>query len=71
MTWKIDIDPSRCIASGMCAALAPERFVLDGAHAVAITADADPDDILLDAADMCPANAITITDDGVEIGPRP
>lgn len=71
MTWKIDVDPGRCIASGMCAALAPERFVLDGDHAVAITADAEPDDVLLDAADSCPATAITITGGGVEIGPRP
>ena len=71
MTWKIEVDPSRCIASGMCVALAPERFSLDGDHAVAITADAEPDDVLLDAADSCPATAITITDNGTEIGPRP
>ena len=71
MTWKVDVDPGRCIASGMCAALAPERFVLAGDHAVAITADAEPDDVLLDAADSCPTTAITITDGGAEIGPRP
>jgi len=71
MTWKIDIDADRCIASGMCAALAPDRFVLPGDHAVPVTADVDPDEILLDAADSCPASAITITGNGVEIGPRP
>jgi ferredoxin len=31
----------------------------------------EPDEILLDAADSCPAMAITVTDGGVEIGPRP
>lgn len=71
MTWKIDVDPGRCIGSGMCAALAPERFLLDGPYAVPVTADAEPDEVLLDAADSCPATAITITDGGVEIGPRP
>jgi len=71
MSWKIDVDAGKCIGSGMCAGLAPQWFVLDGEHAVATTAEADPAEVLLDAADSCPATAITITDGGLEIGPRP
>jgi ferredoxin len=71
MTWKIKVDGDACIASGMCAGMAPQWFTLEGRHATTVAGDVDPDEILLDAADSCPAMAITVTDGGVEIGPRP
>jgi ferredoxin len=71
MTWRIEVDAGTCIGSGMCAALAPRWFTLDGAHATAVAGDVEPDEILLDAADSCPVGAITITEGGVEVGPRP
>jgi ferredoxin len=71
MGWKIDVDAGSCIASGMCAALAPATFTLNGPHAVATAGEVEPDEVLLDAADSCPAAAITITEAGAEIGPRP
>jgi ferredoxin len=71
MTWHIEVDARTCIGSGMCAALAPQWFALEGDHATALVSDAEPDEILLDAADSCPVMAITVTDGGVEIGPRP
>jgi len=71
MTWKVGVDPGACIGSGMCAALVPEWFTLNGPHATVTAEDAAPDEILLDAADSCPAGAITVTENGVEIGPRP
>jgi ferredoxin len=71
MTWKVDVDAGACIASGMCAGMAPKWFVLNGPHATVVAGEVNPDEILLDAADSCPATAITVTDGGVEIGPRP
>jgi ferredoxin len=51
--------------------MAPERFVLNGRWATVTQEDTEPDDVLLDAADSCPAGAITVIEDGEEIGPRP
>ena len=70
MTWKVEIDAAACIGSGMCAALAPEWLSLDGERAVPVSEEVDPHEVLLDAADSCPATAITVTDGAVEIGPR-
>ncbi|SDY83296.1 ferredoxin [Amycolatopsis xylanica] len=56
----------------MCAALAPEWFELTGETATARAAEVDEDEILLDAADSCPAMAIAVANAaGEEIGPRP
>jgi ferredoxin len=71
MSWQVEVDARTCIGSGMCAALAPEWFKLDGEHATALAKDVAPNEILLDAADSCPAMAIIVTDGGNEIGPRP
>ena len=71
MSWHVEIDEHTCIGSGMCAALMPEVFVLEGAVAHPVTSSVDPDETVLDAADSCPAMAITVTDGGKEIGPRP
>jgi ferredoxin len=71
MTWKAQVNPTTCIASGICAAMAPQFFTLDGRHATVTAEDVEPAEILLDTADSCPAGAITVFDHGVEIGPRP
>jgi ferredoxin len=71
MTWKVQVDPTACIASGMCVGLTPEHFRLTGTHATPTAEDVEPAEILLDAADSCPAGAITVIDKGEEIGPRP
>ena len=71
MTWHVEIDEHTCIGSGMCASLLPEVFVLDGAVAHPVNPSVDADETVLDAADSCPAMAITVTDGGREIGPRP
>jgi ferredoxin len=65
------VDAGACIGCGMCAALAPEWFTLDGAHSTAASGDVEENDILLDAADSCPEMAITVTEGGVVVGPRP
>ncbi|WP_043263196.1 ferredoxin [Streptomyces sp. CT34] len=72
VAWKVEIDPRLCIASGACAGFAPELFVLNGAHSRPVRTDIAPDERALDAADVCPALAITVRDgEGRVIGPRP
>ncbi|QRP48060.1 ferredoxin [Amycolatopsis sp. FDAARGOS 1241] len=71
MTWKVEIDEHTCIGSGMCASLMPELFELDGAVARPLTDTTEPDETVLDAADSCPAMAITVTDGAEVVGPRP
>lgn len=70
VTWQVSVDHSVCLGSGMCAALAPELFQLDD-YASPVRPDIEPDELALDAADQCPAQAIAVRENGVEIGPRP
>lgn len=70
--WRVEVDATTCLGSGMCAALAPEFFVLGDTVATPVRAEVEPSDVLLDAADSCPAQAIRVLDPaGVEVGPRP
>ncbi|GAB3475983.1 ferredoxin [Amycolatopsis cihanbeyliensis] len=71
MSWRAEVDAQSCVASGMCAALAPELFVLNDEHARPADPEFQPDELALDAADSCPGTAITVRDgDGRRIGPR-
>ena len=71
MTWHIKVDADTCIGSGMCAGLAPEHFELVGGYSRPVKDDVEPDDIVLDAADSCPVEAITVSEGKEVIGPRP
>ncbi|MFF4696082.1 ferredoxin [Streptomyces chattanoogensis] len=72
MTWRVEVDAKQCMASGMCANIAPELFVLGDARSRPVTPEIEEDERALDAADCCPALAITVSDDGGNvIGPRP
>jgi ferredoxin len=71
MTWQVNVDKTACMATGMCAALAPELFELNDRHSTPVTPDIEPNELALDAADQCPTQAITVLADGEEIGPRP
>ncbi|MGW1076566.1 ferredoxin [Streptomyces sp. NPDC002537] len=71
MTWRVTVDRGRCMGSGICAALAPEFFELSGERSRALTDEIRPDETALDAADSCPALAITVTDGNTTLGPRP
>ncbi|MFF0426827.1 ferredoxin [Streptomyces sp. NPDC004520] len=60
--WRVEVDRSVCIGSGMCVNHAPDGFRLDTArqsHPVAPEADAG--ERLLAAAEGCPVEAILIT----------
>ena len=73
MTWHVKVDENFCGGTGMCAALAPDLFELGtrDAHARAVRPEIEPDELALDAADQCPMQAISVIEDGKEIGPRP
>ncbi|MGV9296311.1 MULTISPECIES: ferredoxin [Amycolatopsis] len=71
MSWTVEVDGGVCIGSGMCASLMPEVFELDGATARAVSGTVGPDETVLDAADSCPAMAITVRDGAEVVGPRP
>jgi ferredoxin len=68
--WTIEIDSAVCVGSGLCAGSAPARFTLDTAGRATVPESpvpADPD--LLEAAENCPAAAITLrtAEEGKEI----
>jgi ferredoxin len=55
------------MASGLCVATAPDHFVLDGYAATATATEVEPDEEILEAAESCPALAITVTEDGRDL----
>lgn len=58
---RIEVDRGLCIGSGDCVDSAPGVFELDGEDkARVIDPDADPQDMVLDAASNCPVTAIFI-----------
>jgi len=59
MSYLPTIDPNACSAHGDCVDLAPEVFRLDE---TAVVIGAGPDDLILEAAEACPAVAISVTD---------
>ncbi|WP_235482121.1 ferredoxin [Streptomyces roseoverticillatus] len=69
--WRVAVDRGACLGSGICAALAPESFRLEDERSRPLREAAGPDEALLDAADSCPAAAITVTRGTEVIGPRP
>jgi len=60
MTYVPTIDPNECSAHGDCVDIAPEVFRLGDDVAEVIGTGAD--DLMLEAAEACPAVAITIVD---------
>lgn len=71
VTWEVSIDRHECMASGMCAGVAPDLFELGEEYAQPVAPAIPEDERALDAADSCPATAITISDGGTVVGPRP
>lgn len=55
------------MASGLCAGIAPDHFTLEGVSAVANSAEIEPDDDVLEAAESCPAMAIALTENGRDL----
>jgi ferredoxin len=59
MTYVPQIDPDECSAHGDCVDIAPQVFRLDDTATVIGTG---PDDLVLEAAETCPAVAISVVD---------
>jgi ferredoxin len=60
--WKTTVNRDTCLGSGLCAATAPGHFRLEDGKSRAIHEHIEPDDIVLDVANTCPAEAITVHD---------
>lgn len=61
--YEAEVDPTVCTAAQMCVSIAPETFVFD-AEAGVTRAEGGPseDEGVLDAAETCPVEAITVRD---------
>ena len=59
MPYTATIDAAACAAHGDCEAIAPEIFAIED---VAVVVGAGPDELMLEAARVCPSVAIVVTD---------
>ena len=59
MTYVPVVDPDECSAHGDCVEIAPQVFRLDD---TAVVIGTGPDDLILEAAEACPAVAISVVD---------
>ncbi len=65
MSYVPTIDANECSAHGDCVEIAPQVFRLDD---TAVVIGSGPDELIIEAAEACPAVAISIVDD--ETGER-
>ena len=59
MPYIATIEAGACAAHGDCEAIAPEIFAIDD---VAVVGGTGPDELMLEAARVCPSVAIVVTD---------
>ncbi|MGW8376368.1 ferredoxin [Streptomyces sp. ODS28] len=63
--WHVEVDHGLCIGSGMCVSTAPDDFALNTARqSRPLNPDRDPAEAVLEAAEGCPVEAISITLEG-------
>jgi ferredoxin len=60
MTCVPIVDPNECSAHGDCVEIAPQVFRLDD---TAVVIGTGPEELIFDAAEACPAVAISIVDE--------
>lgn len=62
VSWQVHVDAGACVGSGMCTAMAADYFrLVDGTSQVR-HGDVEPVDAVVDAAESCPVEAITVRD---------
>jgi ferredoxin len=59
MALIVKVDPNECSAHGDCVDIAPQVFRLDE---TAVVIGTGPDELLIEAAEACPAVAISLVD---------
>jgi ferredoxin len=59
MSYVPKIDPNECSAHGDCVDIAPQVFELED---TAVVIGTGPDELILEAAEVCPAVAISVVD---------
>ncbi|GGQ80771.1 MULTISPECIES: ferredoxin [Streptomyces] len=62
--WEVTVDQGRCVGSGVCAAVAAGHFAVRDRRSHAVHPVSAPDDAVLDAAETCPMEAITVREAG-------
>jgi ferredoxin len=63
MTWRVRVDASVCISSGLCVGTAPDHFAFDKhQHSRPVRDLIEPDEAVRDAAVWCPVEAIRLAD---------
>lgn len=62
--WKVTVDRTLCIGAASCMAVAPKAFALDEKNKAYVldTANEEDKEVILDAAKVCPVDAIIITE---------
>ncbi|MEU1685374.1 ferredoxin [Micromonospora sp. NPDC005707] len=60
--WRLHVDPTRCIGSGICAGVAPGHFVLVDGLSRPVAERIAADEAVLDAAESCPLEAIIVSE---------
>ncbi|GAA2659924.1 MULTISPECIES: ferredoxin [Actinosynnema] len=61
-TWTVAVDRAACIGTGVCVSTSPEHLEIRDGKVSARATETGPAQYLLDAADMCPMAAITVTE---------
>ncbi|MEV7892016.1 ferredoxin [Streptomyces sp. NPDC002817] len=71
--WEISVDTETCVGSGVCTHLAARRFQLAEGRSRAVSAIVPADQSVLDAAESCPMESITVVErsSGHLLAPRP
>jgi ferredoxin len=60
--WLVTVNRRTCIGSGVCASVVPSHFTIVDGGSRPRAEEVDPDDELIDAADLCPMGAITVVE---------
>ena len=72
-SWHVEVDRATCMGTGTCTVIAARHFALVDGRAEVTDSTVSPDDVIIDAADSCPSEAILVRDarSGKLIAPQP
>jgi ferredoxin len=69
--WRLAVDHTKCIASGLCEGSRPDRFQIADGKSSPLADEVEPDGELLDVAETCPTEAISVyAPDGTLLAPE-